>query len=131
MEGRGREDMPTSVAEKVSKEPEEGSPEYIRRKYFLSAPADDPSRVVHLYTPALHLFRYHTTLLALLSRLRSVLVTLFGLHHHPEGSYTLDELILLTRSSMSTQRSTILEVLGKENLKYLLLRYASILAKMH
>ena len=94
-------------------------------------PADDPSRVAHLYTPALHPFRYHTTLLALLSRLRSVLVTLLGLHHHPEGSYTLDELTLLTRSSMSTQRSTILEVLGKENLRYLLLLYASILAKMH
>ena len=59
------------------------------------------------------------------------LPTHLGLHHHAEGSYTLDELILLTRSSISTQRSTILEVLGKENLKYLLLRYASISPKIH
>ena len=74
-DGRGREDMPTSVAEKVSEEPEEGSPEYIRRKYFLSALADGPSRVAHLCTPALHLFRYHTTPLALLSRFQSISVS--------------------------------------------------------
>ena len=59
------------------------------------------------------------------------LPTHLGLQYHAEGSYTLDELIFLTRSSISAQRSTVLEVLGKENLKYLLLRYASILAKMH
>ena len=43
------------------------------------------------------------------------LPTHLGLHHRAEGFYTLDELILLTRSSISAQRSTILEVLGKEN----------------
>ena len=53
------------------------------------------------------------------------LPTHLGLHHHAESSYTLDEFILLTRSSISAQRSTILEVLGKEKLKYLLLRYAT------
>ena len=43
VEGHGREDMPTSVAEKVGKGPEEGSPEYIHGKYFPSALADNPS----------------------------------------------------------------------------------------
>ena len=41
VEGHGREDMLTFVAKKVGEEPEEGSPEYIRRKYFPSTPADD------------------------------------------------------------------------------------------
>ena len=92
----------------------------------------------HLCTPALHLFRYHTTPLAPLSRLRVnlSLPTHLGIHHHAEGSragYTLDELLLLTRSGVGVQRSTTLEVLGSgmENLRYLLLRYTSILAKMH
>ena len=58
VEGHGREDMPTSVAKRVGEEPEEGSPEYIRRKYFPSAPADDPSFA--WLTSALRLFRYHT-----------------------------------------------------------------------
>ena len=38
-DGRGREDIPTSVAKRVGEEPE-GSPEYIRIKYFPSALAD-------------------------------------------------------------------------------------------
>ena len=62
------------------------------------------------------------------------LPTCLGLHHHAEGSragYTLDELLSLTRSSVSAQRSTVLEVLGMENLRYLLLWYQSILAKMY
>ena len=59
-----------------------------------------------------------------------------GIHYHAEGScagYTLDGLLLLIRSSVGVQRSTTLEVLdpGMENLRYLLLQYASILAKMH
>ena len=62
--------------------------------------------------------------------------THLGIHHHAEGSragYTVDELLLLTRSSVRVQRSTTLEVLdpGMENLRYLLLQYASILAKMY
>ena len=62
--------------------------------------------------------------------------THLGIHHHAEGSragHTLDELLLLTQSSVGVRRSTTLEVLGLgiENLRYLLLQYASILAKMH
>ena len=42
VEGHGQEDMPTSVTKKVGEEPEERSPEYVRRKYFPSALADGP-----------------------------------------------------------------------------------------
>ena len=127
-DGCVREDMPTSVAEKVSKEPEEGSPEYIQRKYFLSAPADDPSLV--------WLIPYRSAGTPIPPSVNLSLPTHLGLHHQAEGSragYTLDELLLLTRSSVRVQRSTTLEVLdpGMENLRYLLLQYTSILAKMH
>ena len=59
------------------------------------------------------------------------LPTHLGIHHR--AGYTLDELLLLTWSSVGVRRSTTSEVLGArmENLRYLLLRYASILAKMH
>ena len=59
--GHGQEDMPTSVAKRVGEEPEEGSLEYIRRKYFpVCSCLRSVSRVAHLCTPALRLFRYHT-----------------------------------------------------------------------
>ena len=128
MEGHGREDMPTSVAKKVSEEPEEGSPENIRRKYFLSAPADDSSLV--------WLIPYRSAGTPIPPSVNLSLPTHLGIHYHAEGSragYTLHELLLLTRSSVRMQRSTTLEVLGPgmENLRYLLLQYASILVKMH
>ena len=138
MEGHGREDMPTSVAKKVSEEPEEGSPENIRRKYFLSAPADDSSLACSPLhpSPAPLPIPYHSAGTPIPPSVNLSLPTHLGIHYHAEGSragYTLHELLLLTRSSVGVQRSTTLEVLGPgmENLRYLLLQYASILVKMH
>ena len=123
VEGHGREDMPTSGdTEKPDEEPEEGSPEHIRRKYFPSAPADDPS-LAWLTSPPQSSTSSETTPLRfdltgtpLLPSVSLSLPTHLGLHHHAEGShagYTLDELLLLTRSSVSAQRSAVLEVLGR------------------
>ena len=122
VEDHGREDMPTSATEEVGGEPEEGSPEYIRRKYFPSAPADDPS--LAWLTSAPHPstssdttpLRFDLTGTPIPPSVSLSLPTHLGLHHHAEGShagYTLDELLLLTRSSVSAQRSTVLEVLGR------------------
>ena len=79
---------------------------------------------------------YHSAGTPILPSVNLSLPTHLGIHHHAEGSragYTVDELLLLTRSSVRVQGSTTLEVLdpGMENLRYLLLQYASILAKMH
>ena len=140
VEGHGQEDMPTSVTEKVGEEPEDGSPEYIRRKYFLSALADGPSLAWLTSAPQpcassdTTPLRFDLTGIPILPLVSLRLPTHLGLHHHAEGShagYTLDELLLLTRNSISAQRNTVLEVFGRENLRYLLLRYVSILARTH
>ena len=99
MEGHGREDMPTSIAEKVGEGPEEGSTEYIHGKYFPSALADNLSLAWLTSAPqpctssdtTLH---FDLTGTPILPSASLSLPTHLGLHHHAEGFYTLDELIL-------------------------------------
>ena len=109
--------MLTSVAKKVGEEPDEGSPEYIRRKYFPSAPADDPSLAWLTSAPQPSAssdttpLRFDLTGTPIPTSVCLRLPTCLGLHHHAEGSragYTLDELLFLTWSSVSVQRSTVL-----------------------
>ena len=104
------------------KEPEEGSPEYIRRRFFPNAQKDDPNLAWMDISPTL------PSLAASSSKLRfdlhanpippSVSLSLpthLGLHHHAEGThagYTLDDIFLLSRSTVPAQRATMLGVLA-------------------
>ncbi|PBK94668.1 hypothetical protein ARMGADRAFT_1011591 [Armillaria gallica] len=77
----------------------EGSPEYIRRKYFPSAPSSNPD--LAWMNPSTSDDKSDDS--SPLDKLRSTLPTHLGLHHHAEGShagYTLDDVFLLTRAAM-------------------------------
>ncbi|KAG6805550.1 hypothetical protein H0H92_014979, partial [Tricholoma furcatifolium] len=101
-------------------EPEEGSAEYIRRRYFPDAPANDPnlawmqqSSEPDVQSTSL---RFDLTGKPIPPSISSTLPTHLGLHHHAEGShagYTLDDMFLLSRSTVPAQRATMLGVLAK------------------
>ncbi|KXN82851.1 RNA polymerase II-associated protein 1 [Leucoagaricus sp. SymC.cos] len=104
-------------------EPEEGTSEYIRRRYFPAAPPNDPNlawmRGNPLPEPADQSstslrFDLHGNVIPL--SIATKLPTHLGLHHHAEGStagYTLDDIFLLSRSTVSAQRATMLGVLAQ------------------
>ncbi|TFK40500.1 hypothetical protein BDQ12DRAFT_679536 [Crucibulum laeve] len=102
-------------------EPEEGSAEYIRRRYFPDAPADDPNLAWMNMAPATPdmtssslRFDLHGNPIAL--ALSSTLPTHLGLHHHAEGEhagYTLDDIFLLSRSTVPAQRANMLGILAR------------------
>jgi len=98
---------------------DEGTPEYIRRHYFPDAPIDDPN-LAWLKPPLEAEKESSSTLRFDLSgnpiplAVSSSLPTHLGLHHHAEGyhaGYTLDDIFLLSRSSVPSQRATMLGVL--------------------
>ncbi|KAG5641607.1 hypothetical protein DXG03_004644 [Asterophora parasitica] len=106
-----------------SAEPEEGSAEYIRRRFFPDASADDPSLAwmqnslpssdSESVTSSLRFDLFGAPIPLSIS---STLPTHLGLHHHAEGShagYTLDDVFLLSRSTVPAQRATMLGVLAK------------------
>ena len=113
------EDRPASVP-KYDDEPAEGTPEYIRRRYFPNVPANDPSvawmkvsfpEAVDSSVPRFDL--YGSPIPASLS---ASLPSHLGLHHHAEGSragYTIDDLFLLARSTVPAQRASMLGILAK------------------
>ena len=88
VEGHGQEDMPTFVTKKVGEEPEERSPEYVRRKYFPSALAGGPSLSGSPMrsSPAPLPIPHHSTGTPIPPSVSLSLPTLLGLHHHAEGS---------------------------------------------
>ena len=105
----------------VGNEPEEGSAEYIRRRFFPEAPANDPNMAwmasslsspdPTAYSPR---FDLHGHIIP--PSLSSTLPTHLGLHHHAEGAhagYTLDDIFLLSRSTVPAQRTTMLSVLAR------------------
>ncbi|GLB38569.1 putative RPAP1-like, C-terminal [Lyophyllum shimeji] len=104
-------------------EPEEGSAEYIRRRYFPDAPANDPNLawMQHSAEPSNSEFispalRFDLSGKPIPTALSSTLPTHLGLHHHAEGAhagYTLDDIFLLSRSTVPAQRATMLGVLAK------------------
>lgn len=104
-------------------EPEEGTPEYIRRRFFPSAPHDDPnlawmelSPQPEASTTAPSSLRFDLTGTPIPPSVSTTLPTHLGLHHHAEGTragYTFDDLFLLSRSSVPAQRTTMLDVLGR------------------
>ncbi|KAF5382618.1 hypothetical protein D9615_002767 [Tricholomella constricta] len=104
-------------------EPEEGSAEYIRRRYFPDAPADDPNLawMQHSSLPSdselvTSSLRFDLSGKPIPPAVSSTLPTHLGLHHHAEGAhagYTLDDVFLLSRSTVPAQRATMLGVLAR------------------
>ncbi|RDB14682.1 RNA polymerase II-associated protein rba50 [Hypsizygus marmoreus] len=102
-------------------EPEEGSAEYIRRRYFPDAPANDPNLAwMEQSSPdsdsLSSSLRFDLSGTPIPPSVSSTLPTHLGLHHHAEGShagYTLDDIFLLSRSSVPAQRATMLGVLAR------------------
>ncbi|OJA14761.1 hypothetical protein AZE42_06234 [Rhizopogon vesiculosus] len=98
-------------------EPEEGTPEYIRRRYFPDVPADDPS--VSWMKPSSFnsepvLLRFDLTGTPIPAEISATLPSHLGLHHHADGDhagYTFDDVFLLSRSTVPAQRATMLNVL--------------------
>jgi len=101
-------------------EPEEGTTEYIRRRFFPDEPKDDPnlawlqeSPKPDSSSPSLR-FDLHGNLIPASTSLN--LPTHLGLHHHAEGThagYTLDDIFLLSRSTVPAQRATMLGILAR------------------
>ncbi|KAG6902415.1 hypothetical protein C0995_000341 [Termitomyces sp. Mi166 len=112
---------PTPASPKVDAEPEEGSAEYIRRRYFPNAPANDPNIAwMQESQPsdlqAASALRFDLSGAPIPLSVSSTLPTHLGLHHHAEGThagYTLDDMFLLSRSTVPAQRATMLGVLAK------------------
>ncbi|KAJ3790435.1 hypothetical protein GGU10DRAFT_383349 [Lentinula aff. detonsa] len=102
---------------------EEGTAEHIRQKYFPSAPANNPDLawmstsaepppLEQMQTSGL---RFDLSGTPIPSHKILSLPTHLGLHHHSEGTragYTLDDIFLLTRSTVRAQRAAMLELLG-------------------
>ncbi|KIK60384.1 hypothetical protein GYMLUDRAFT_605721 [Collybiopsis luxurians FD-317 M1] len=109
----------TSASKSEDGLPEEGTPEYIRRNFFPSAPADNPDLAWILSSPSSSQdqgsdLRFDLTGTPIPSSKTLSLPTHLGLHHHAEGTragYTLDDIFLLTRSTVRAQRAAMLDVL--------------------
>ncbi|CCM05739.1 uncharacterized protein FIBRA_07971 [Fibroporia radiculosa] len=98
---------------------EEGTPEDIRRRFFPTALANDPSLAwmePSSDSPATpSTLRFDLTGAPIPPDVSAVLPTHLGLHHHAEGvhaGYSLDELFLLSRSTVPAQRAAIIGVLA-------------------
>jgi len=110
-----------NVIDEPKKEAEEGSAEYIRQKFFPHAPKDDPnlawmdvdSSTLDTSSTSLR-FDLHGNPISPADSLK--LPTHLGLHHHAEGAhagYTLDDIFLLSRSTVPAQRASMLSILGR------------------
>ena len=115
-----------SVTEVFKKgDAEEGTPEDIRRRFFPNAPAFDPSlEWIQPVKPAGSTsstsppptVRFDLDGKPIPTELSSSLPTHLGLHHHAEGEhagYTLDDALLLSRSTVPAQRASMLKVLAR------------------
>nr|VWO97883.1 Cytochrome P450 monooxygenase CYP52X1 [Ganoderma boninense] len=103
---------------------EEGTPEDIRRRFFPTAPANVPSlewmqrepEHEEAAEPPTPTIRFDLTGTPIPAHLTTSLPTHLGLHHHAEGShagYTLEDIFLLSRSTVPAQRASMLGLLAK------------------
>ena len=101
-------------------EPEEGTTEYIRQRFFPDEPKDDPNLAWLQESPkpdslsSSLRFDLHGNPIPASASLS--LPTHLGLHHHAEGAhagYTLDDIFLLSRSTVPAQRATMLGILAR------------------
>ncbi|KAF8817072.1 hypothetical protein BYT27DRAFT_7204880 [Phlegmacium glaucopus] len=105
-----------------SNEPEEGSPEYIRRRFFPNAQKNNPNLAWMDFSPkpssseaTSSTLRFDLHANPIPPSISLSLPTHLGLHHHAEGihaGYTLDDIFLLSRSTIPAQRATMLGVLA-------------------
>ena len=98
--------------------PEEGTPEYIRRHFFPDAIANDPNlQWMQPSTSSNSLEpRFDLNGALIPPPLSETLPSHLGLHHHAEGNhagYTLEDIFLLSRSSVPAQRASMLGILAK------------------
>ncbi|KAG2125791.1 hypothetical protein DEU56DRAFT_823777 [Suillus clintonianus] len=112
------DDWPEQKIAHDRSELEEGTPEYIRRRYFPSVPADNPS--MSWMKPSSSnsepvLLRFDLTGAPIPAEISASLPSHLGLHHHADGDhagYTLDDIFLLSRSTVPAQRTTMLNILA-------------------
>ncbi|KAF7306281.1 hypothetical protein MIND_00419000 [Mycena indigotica] len=110
----------------ANEEPEEGTPEYIRRRFFPSAPSNNPNLAWMEESarpgssgPASTSLRFDLSGNVLPPSLHDSLPTHLGLHHHaPDetgvqlAGYTLDDIFLMSRSEVKAQRAAAMRMLG-------------------
>ncbi|KAF9046261.1 hypothetical protein BJ165DRAFT_1403739 [Panaeolus papilionaceus] len=98
------------------------TPELIRRRYFPNALKDDPNLAWTTDLPTANsdvstsAVRFDLHGNPIPPSISATLPTHLGLHHHAEGShagYTLDDIFLLSRSTVPAQRATMLGVLAR------------------
>ncbi|KAJ7451055.1 hypothetical protein FB451DRAFT_1145830 [Mycena latifolia] len=111
--------------EALEPEPEEGTPEYIRRRFFPSAPAHNPDLAwmeeiapPASAAPASDALRFDLSGSPLAAPLHSSLPTHLGLHHHApdadgvqRAGYTLDDVFMMSRSGVKAQRAAGMRML--------------------
>ncbi|KAJ7600749.1 hypothetical protein C8J56DRAFT_911181 [Mycena floridula] len=99
---------------------EEGTPEDIRQRFFPDAPSNNPDIEWMMDSsstssdPSSSAIRFDLSGKPLDPSVSLSLPTHLGLHHHAEGThagYTLDDIFLLSRSSVNAQRSAMLGIL--------------------
>ncbi|KAJ6612794.1 hypothetical protein B0H10DRAFT_2051136 [Mycena sp. CBHHK59/15] len=114
-----------TVGSKSEPEPEEGTPEYIRRRFFPSAPAHNPDlawmeelKPLPSAAPSSDALRFDLSGKPLAAPLHSSLPTHLGLHHHApdadgvqRAGYTLDDVFMMSRSGVKAQRSAAMRIL--------------------
>ncbi|KAG8885933.1 hypothetical protein FRB98_001539 [Tulasnella sp. 332] len=124
----------TETGRKLEEEDDEGTPEYIRKRYFPTAAVNDPtlqwikatppkpypvskSDPTSSITDPASLIRYDLAGQPIAPSLQTSLPTHLGLHHHggdqDQAGYTIEDLLLLSRSTVPAQRASMLGVLGK------------------
>ncbi|KAH9960104.1 hypothetical protein BC827DRAFT_1209135 [Russula dissimulans] len=99
--------------------PEEGTPEDIRRRFFPSLPTGDPNLAwiesTPVPDPSMPALRFDLHGTPIPPELSITLPTHLGLHHHSDGAragYTLDDVFLLTRSTVPAQRVAMFGILA-------------------
>ncbi|VDC07059.1 unnamed protein product [Peniophora sp. CBMAI 1063] len=115
---------PSSTSRVVSQDPEEGTPEDIRRRFFPHMSANDPALEWMADLPpatdptsGTDELRFDLTGTPIPPSLAQSLPTHLGLHHHADSAaragYTLSDVLLLSRSTAPAQRAAMLAVLAK------------------
>ncbi|KAJ6503486.1 hypothetical protein C8R47DRAFT_205566 [Mycena vitilis] len=119
--------LPQDAPKAQDPEPEEGTPEYIRRRFFPSAPANNPDlewmQEAMSPTPSAqpppNSLRFDLAGNPLAGPLHASLPTHLGLHHHApdadglqHAGYTLDDVFLMSRSGVKAQRAAGMRMLA-------------------